>query len=80
MAAEIFFYGILIYIVYKIVFDFIVPVSQAGKQMKQQFRDVHSAMRDQSVTFQQQQNPQQQAAPKQSKNSASEYIDFEEIK
>ena len=80
MAAEIFFYGILIYIVYKIVFDFIVPVSHASKQMKQQFRDVHSTMRDQSTSFQQEQNRQQHATPKQPKNSAGEYIDFEEIK
>ncbi len=80
MAAEIIFYAILIYIVYKLVFDFIVPVSNAGKQMKQQFRDAHSRMQEQPNTFHQEQAPGQHTTQQRQKNATGEYIDFEEIK
>ena len=52
MAAELIFYAILIYFLYKVVFDFIVPVAHAGKQMKQQFRDAHNHTQEQTNTFQ----------------------------
>jgi len=79
MLAEIFFYAILIYIVYKLVFDFIVPVSHATKQMKQQFNDVRNNMQEHPNRPQQNHNPHQTTA-QQSKNKAGEYIDFEEVK
>ena len=79
MLAEIFFYAILIYIVYKLVFDFIVPVSHATKQMKQQFNDVRNNMQ-QPNEQQQYHNPHQQSTPQQSKGKTGEYIDFEEVK
>lgn len=78
MAAEIIFYAILIYFVYKLVFDFILPVSQAGKQMKQQFRDVQNHMHEQQSAFRQQQPRAEQKQP--SKAPKDDYIDFEEIK
>jgi hypothetical protein len=81
MAAEIIFYGILIYIVYKLVFDFIVPVSHAGRQMKQQFRDAHNHMQQQANAFKQEQPREHQTTtPQRPKNATGEYIDFEEIK
>jgi uncharacterized protein YybS (DUF2232 family) len=78
MAAEIIFYAILIYLGYKIVFDFIIPVSHAGKQMKQQFRDVHSHMQEQAKAYQQPPQPTEQ--PNARKTTKGDYIDFEEIK
>ena len=80
MLAEIFFYAIVIYIVYKLVFDFILPVSNATKQMKQQFNDVRNNMQQPNETQQQYHNPHQHTAPQQSKGKAGEYIDFEEVK
>jgi hypothetical protein len=74
MLAEIFFYAIVIYLVYKIVFDFIVPVSNAGRQMKQQFKNVNEHFN------QQQHNAQQKNNEPKSKKVVGDYIDFEEVK
>jgi hypothetical protein len=79
MLAEIFFYGIIIYLVYKLVFDLILPVSSATKQMKQQFRDVHSHMREETNPAPRQDEAHKKAGPK-SGNSVGDYIDFEEVK
>lgn len=74
MLAEIFFYAIVIYLVYKIVFDFIVPVSNAGRQMKQQFKNVNEHFNQQQKSAQQKNNE-----PK-AKKVVGDYIDFEEVK
>jgi lipopolysaccharide export LptBFGC system permease protein LptF len=74
MLAEIFFYAIVIYLVYKIIFDFIVPVSNAGRQMKQQFKNVNEHFNKQ------QQNAQQNNNQPKSKKVVGDYIDFEEVK
>ena len=79
MLAEIFFYAIVIYLVYKIIFDFIVPVSHAGKQMRQQFKDVNVHMRQKGNGFQQKNGQQNNTQPK-SKKVVGDYIDFEEVK
>ncbi len=74
MLAEIFFYAIVIYLVYKIIFDFIVPVSTAGRQMKQQFKNVNEHFN------QPQQHAQQKNNQPKSKKVVGDYIDFEEVK
>jgi uncharacterized protein YybS (DUF2232 family) len=79
MLAEIFFYGIIIYLVYKLVFDLIMPVSSATKQMKQQFRDVHTHMQEQANPPRQQEEAPKKAGPKSGK-VVGDYIDFEEVK
>lgn len=79
MLAEIFFYAIVIYLVYKIVFDFIVPVSHAGRHMKQQFKDANEHMQQQANNFQQQNEQRNNTQPK-SKKVVGDYIDFEEVK
>ena len=79
MLAEVFFFGIVIYIIYKIVFDFFVPVSQATKQMRQQFRNMNDHAQQQQNNYQQQNQPQNNSQPK-SKNVVGDYIDFEEVR
>ena len=79
MLAEIFFYGIIIYLVYKLVFDLIMPVSSAAKQMKQQFRDAHTHMQGQQNPSRQQDEPKKRGEPK-SEKVTGDYIDFEEVK
>ncbi len=79
MLAEVFFYGIVIYLIYKIVFDFFVPVSQASKQMREQFKNMNGHGQQQANNYQQQTQPQNNPQPK-SKNVVGDYIDFEEVK
>jgi hypothetical protein len=79
MLAEVFFYAIVIYLIYKIIFGFIIPVAHAGKQMKQQFQNMHEHMHQQTENSHQQ-NQQQNNAQQKSKNVVGDYIDFEEVK
>ena len=72
LAGELF----LIYILYKLIFEFIIPVYQTTKKVKKQFGEMHEKMQDQMKT---QQNNYQ--APDQPKPAPKEdYIEYEEIK
>jgi hypothetical protein len=74
--ADIFFIAIAFYILYKLVFDFVVPVYKTTILVKSQFKNMHDQREKQANDFQQPANP-----PKEKKNSTvGEYIDFEEVK
>ncbi len=79
MLAEIFFWAIVIYLVYKVVFGFIMPISQSGKEMHRQFRNMNEQMRQQPDNFRQRSEQPNHSQPK-SKNKVGDYIDFEEVK
>ncbi len=71
----------LLWLFYKLVFDFIVPVYQSTKQVRRQMSDIQDRLR------QQQQQEQQQARQEEQKQAArqrpvdkGDYIDFEEVK
>lgn len=69
------------YILYKLVFDFIVPVYKTTKTVRRQVRDMQDHMRDQFQQQQQEQNPPP-PTPKESAKprDKGDYIDFEEVK
>ena len=75
---RILFYGFLIYLLYQLVVNFIVPVYRTTKQVKKGFRQMREKMNEQMK------QPQQASARTSSaespQNSVGEYIDFEEIK
>ncbi len=73
LAAEIFF----IYILYKLIFDFIIPVYQSTKKIKKQFGDIQSKMQNDMTAYQNQQKP---AQPEPAVKKDEDYIEFEEIK
>lgn len=78
---KLIFYGFLIYLGYKIIFDFIIPVSRASRQIKSKIREAQEQQR----RFQQQQeqaNAKAQGPQPETKPAApdAEYIDFEEVK
>ena len=76
---------LVLYLLYKLVFDFIVPVSKTASHVKRQFTNMN-AMQEEMLRKQQQQNntpkktPQKQSGPAATTTTDSEYIDFEEIK
>lgn len=76
---KIIIYGILFYFLYKLIFDFIIPVSRATKQIKTKIRE---AQQEQERRFQgqQQQAEKQQQFQKNEPAKDTEYIDFEEVK
>ena len=73
------FYAFLIYLAYRLVFHFIVPIYKTTRQVKKQFREMHSRMQDNMG----QQPPYQQPVTPVTENKnqqAGDYIDFEELK
>ena len=83
------FYAFLIYLAYRLVFYFIIPIYKTTKQVKKQFREMsarmnrsdgHSRMEDHMN--QQQANQQSAHSPAENKKEqvGGDYIDFEEVK
>ncbi len=69
----------VIYLVYKLIFDFIIPIYRTSKQIKTKVDEMNQKMNQQqnvnNPTFQ---SHQQQ--PKAHKPASEDYIDYEEIK
>jgi len=63
---------------YKLVFDFIIPVYRTTKRVKKGFQEMNERMRQQTETFQ----PKNTVTPnpKMEENKPGDYIDFEEVK
>jgi hypothetical protein len=75
---DILFIALAFYVVYKLVFDFVVPVYKTTTHVKQQFRNMHDNMQQQANASAKQQTKE----PKKEKANTAigEYIDFEEVK
>ncbi len=71
---------ILIYILYKLIFDFIIPIYQTSKRVKKQFGEMQNKMQDQMNTFNQQQNSAANKSTSQEPLKKEDYIDYEEVK
>ena len=73
---------VLFYLVYKIIFDLIVPAAQTTKQVKKQFTDMQNKMQEPSDKFNKQQSNQYNSSntSSYSKPDNDDYIEFEEIK
>lgn len=64
-------------ILYKLIFDFIIPVYRTSRDIRKRFREMHQQMSDNANRFNQQ-NVQQKEPEK--KPVQKDYIDFEEVK
>jgi hypothetical protein len=79
--SEIFFLAIVFYLLYRFVFNFLVPVARTTRHVRQQFRsmqETQESMRQQQAQGQPQSQPSRQGPTQ--KPSAGDYIDFEEVK
>jgi hypothetical protein len=76
---KILFELFVLYLLYKLVFDFIIPIYQATKQVKQKVNEMHRNVNEQ---MNQQQHNQYTAPPQEapSKKKSDDYIEFEEVK
>ena len=68
----------IIYLLYKMVFDFIIPVYRTTKQMKQKINEMNHRMNKQQETSQQPVHPAGKPAP--NKDFSKDYIDYEEVR
>lgn len=69
---------LLLYILYKLIFDFIIPIYQTTKRVKKQFGEMQERMQEQMNT--QQRNTSNTTPPRPEPRANEEYIDYEEIK
>lgn len=67
-----------IYLLYKFIVDFVIPVYKASKKVQERFRDMQQHMKDnvQNGHYSTSTHPENNH----SKVSSKDYIDFEEIK
>ncbi|MEP7255590.1 MAG: hypothetical protein ABI666_07420 [Ferruginibacter sp.] len=68
----------VLYLLYKLIFDFIIPVYQTTKQVKQKVGEMQNQMNEH---MKKQQEPNSFSAPKESSAKAGkeDYIEFEEV-
>jgi hypothetical protein len=76
--ARIFFLGIVFYLLYRLVFELIVPVFKTTKTVRNQFRNMQDQMNKEARSFQKKE--QEPSSAQKPKNRIGEYIEFEEIK
>jgi len=77
---KIILWGLLIYFLYKLIFNVVVPASKMASQMKDKVREMQQQQEEARRQFEQQQQFQQQAQKATETNKDKDYIDFEEIK
>lgn len=70
---------IFIYFMYKLIFDFIIPVYRSGKKMHENMKEMQDKMQGRMNQYQQNNNDTP-PAPKQNNIKEGDYIDFEEVK
>ena len=76
---------VVLYLLYKLVFDFLVPVTKTASHFKSQVNQMRQMQEEQQRRQQQQQPPKPaaQTKPTTEKNTTTtdgEYIDYEEVK
>ncbi len=69
---------VVIYILYKVIFDFIIPLYKGTKQMRGAMNDMQAKMKEQQRN--QASQAAQEPAKKQPIVSKDDYIDYEEVK
>ena len=80
--SEIFFLAIVLYLLYRFVFNFLLPVVRTTRQVRQQFRNMQEGVGGgERQQFGAEEPVRKQERPGGGvKPPASDYIDFEEIK
>jgi hypothetical protein len=74
---------LILYLLYKLVFDFIVPVSRTTAQFRNNVNEMRNRQEEQMKTQQEQNNHSGTKPASNKKNTTTtdgEYIDFEEVK
>ena len=70
----------VIYMVYKLVFEFIIPVYRTTKQMKQKMNNIHQKMKQQEDLKNNNHRSSTPEAVQAKQTFSDDYIEYEEIK
>ncbi len=76
LAGEIF----LIYLLYRLIFDFIIPIYQTTKKVKKQFGEMQAGMDEQLNKYKNQTKQTTTSASTAPIAKKEDYIDYEEVK
>ncbi|MEY2918594.1 MAG: hypothetical protein RIS73_2308 [Bacteroidota bacterium] len=76
---RVFFELFVLYMLYKLIFDFIIPIYNSTKQIKQKVNEMQRNMKEQ-VNEQQRNQFSTAAKEAPAKEKKDDYIDFEELK
>lgn len=79
MILSFLFFTFVAYLIFKLVFDFVIPIYKTTKQVKRKFRDMHEQMNGQENRGGSNSGTKPDSEKNQKKPS-SDYIDFEEVK
>lgn len=79
MILRFLFFAFLFYVLFKLVFDFIIPLYRTTKKVKQGFREMQQKMQEQQQGTNPHQQSQNTSTPKK-QEPLGDYIDFEEVK
>lgn len=71
-------YGFVAYLLYKFIFELVIPVSKATTQVKDKLREMQEQQQAQQQAFHQQQQASAPAQPAPKKRDG-DYIEFEEL-
>jgi len=76
---KIIIYGFLLYLLYKFIFELVIPVGKATSQVKDKIREMQEQQNAQQQQYRQQATETQQPASE-TKTKGGDYIEFEEVK
>ena len=71
---------VVIYILYKVIFDFIIPAYKGVKEVKTKMNDMAARMQEQQRGQAPTSTPTQEPTKKSSTIAKDDYIDYEEVK
>ena len=80
MILSFLFFAFLTYLLFRLVFDFIIPIYRTTKKVKRTFREMNERMNGQQTSQSAQQAKTNTTEPVDKKTKLGEYIDFEEVK
>ena len=80
MILQYLLWGLLIYFIYRFVFNFLVPVVRASRQIKRQVRDFNNRMQEQNQQAEQNTFTPNNSSTQRTSANKGDYIDFEEVK
>ena len=80
MILRFLFFVFLFYMLFKLVFNFIIPLYRTTRKVKQGFREMHQKMQEQQGTDPFQQVAQNNGSTQGKPEPLGDYIDFEEVK
>jgi hypothetical protein len=80
MILRFLFFAFLIYVLYKLVVDFAIPIYKTTRRVKKNFREMQQKMQEGQSGFSDKYPPSQNEKVQNGQPPLGDYIDFEEVK